>query len=155
MPNWMRVSGEVVEGYRVASGQAEDTPYPGGSIEMQIPFFLERGLDLRPFHAATIGVSCRPVTFSLEKPAYTFREVKWSPEHDPEDFSFSPCRILFANNTYDGFVYYPRPETKIGHFHDRATLEIIAPFIDGIRYGVTVELELDAEQISILGTEDR
>jgi hypothetical protein len=155
MTKWKRIVGEVVEGYGVASGRSEDSPYPRGSIEMQIPFFLGRGLDLRPYYTATIGVSCRPLTFRVVKPEYTFLDVKWSPDHDSEDFSFSPCRIFFNERAYDALVYYPHPENKIGHFHDRSTLEIIAPFIEGIRYGAVVELELDTEQISIGGIENR
>jgi hypothetical protein len=149
MPNWKRIRGTIREGYRVASGLAEDGPYPEGTIEMQTPFFLERGLDLRPYHAATIGVSCAPATFSIDEPEYTFRAVKWSPGHNAEDFSFSRCRVVFEGKTCDGLVYYPHPETKIGHHHDESTLEVIAPFIDGVRYGAGIELEINTEEIKI------
>jgi hypothetical protein len=152
MPEWKRICGTVTRGYRVASGLADDSPYPAGTIEMQTPFFLERGLDLRPYHAATIGVSCRSSAFSVDRPEHTFRAVKWSPEHDAEDFSFSRCRVLFEGRTYEGLVYYPHPDTKIGHHHDDSTLEIVAPFIEGIRYGSGVELELNTEEITIRKT---
>jgi hypothetical protein len=149
MPVWKRIKGTVIEGYRVASGISEESPYPTGTIEMQLPYFLERGLDLRPFFSATIGVSCHPRTFVVRDPAYTFRNVKWSPEHHAEDFSFSACRVLSRGEVFDGFVYYPHPDTKIDHYHDASTLEIIAPFIAGIRYGVEIELEINEQEITI------
>lgn len=150
MPTWRRIAGTVVEGHRVASGAAKDSPYPKSSIEMQTPFFLERGLDLRPFFAGTIGVSCTPVEFDITKPEFTFRDVKWSPDHHSEDFSFSRCRIVFEGVAYDGWVYYPHPETKLGHFHDRSTLEVLAPYIPGIRYGVDVGLDINPDEVEIV-----
>jgi len=149
MLKWKPFSGRVVRGHGVASGAAEDSPYPLGTIEMQTPFFLERGLDLRPYHPATIGVSIHPLTFALISPALTFRDVKWSPNHHAEDFSFSPCRLTCAGMTYEGWVYYPHPETKIGHHHEASTLEVITRFVDGIQYGAAVEVEINEEEISI------
>jgi hypothetical protein len=147
VPRWQKVGGRVVRGYRVASGEAEHSPYPRGTIEMQTPFFLERGLDLRAYHPATIGVSIYPVTFVFVSPQYTFRGVKWSPDHPAEDFSFSPCRLSFAGRCYDGWVYYPHPETKFAHPHDPSTLEVITGFVEGLHYGARVELEIDGEEI--------
>ena len=149
MLQWKPVSGRVVRGHGVASGAAEDSPYPRGTIEMQTPLFLERGLDLRPYHPATIGVSIHPLTFALTSPAHTFRDVKWSPDHHAEDFSFSPCRLTFAGTTYEGWVYYPHPETKIGHYHGASTLEVITRFVDGIQYGAAVGVEINKEEIEI------
>jgi hypothetical protein len=150
MPNWKRIAGTVVEGHRVASGTTKDGPYPMGSIAMQTPFFLERGLDLRSYFAGTIGVSCASIIFDIADPEYTFCGVKWSPDHHAEDFSFSRCRIEYDGSTYDGLVYYPHPDTKIGHFHDRSTLEILAPFIRGIRYGVEVKLDINPDEITVI-----
>jgi hypothetical protein len=139
----------VVKGYRVASGQATDSPFPKGTIEMQTPFFLREGLDLREYYPATIGVSCGPLTFTVKQPEYTIRNVKWSLEHHAEDFSFSRCRVTFEDVTVDGLVYYPHPDTKIGHYHDNSTLEIIAPYLDGIQYGELVEVDINTDEISI------
>jgi hypothetical protein len=150
MAHWKTVSGIVVEGFRVASGAAQDSPYPRGTIEMQAPYFRALGLDLTPCHPATIGVSCRPLTFAVRNPEFTFRGVKWSPEHDAEDFSFSRCRITVGDAERDGLVYYPHPETKLGHFHDDSTLEILAPHIDGVYYGVEVRLEINTDEIDVV-----
>lgn len=36
--HWKIVEGVVKEGHQVASGMAKDSPYPRGTIEMQLPF---------------------------------------------------------------------------------------------------------------------
>ncbi len=149
MSNRKTVTGIIVEGHRVASGTAENSPYPRGTIAMQAPFFRAAGLDLAPYYPATIGVSCRPLFFSLVKPEYTLRNVKWSPEHEGEDFSFSRCRITVGDATCDGLVYYPHPETKLGHFHDAFTLEIIAPFMKDVFYGAVAKLEINTDEIAV------
>lgn len=43
----------------------------------------------------------------------------------------------------DGWIYYPHPETKIQHFKDSSTLEILVPYIEGIKYGESVEIDID------------
>lgn len=145
---WQVVHGVVVEGYGVASGRS-GSPYPRGTIEMQTPHFAERGLDLTPYYAATINVNIQPRTFFVTAPAHTFRNVRWSPEHEPEDFSFSACRVRVREHWVDGLVYYPHPETEIGHPHDPSTVEVLAPFIPGIEIGAVVDLALDGREISV------
>ena len=123
-PNKLQsVAGIVVRGYRVASGLASDSPYPAGSIEMQMPHFLARGLDLRPYFPGTLNISIHPATFSIQEPAYTFRQVAWSPAHPAENFSFARCHLGFDGSMVAGLVYYPHPETKPGHFQEASTLE--------------------------------
>jgi hypothetical protein len=82
-------------------------------------------------------------------PAYTFRHVSWTDLHPPEDFSFSPCNVLFQSEVYDGFVYYPHPETKIRHFQDASVIEVIIHMISGIVFGSRLELALKTEEIRI------
>ncbi|MEM9542476.1 MAG: hypothetical protein AAGA60_23670 [Cyanobacteria bacterium P01_E01_bin.42] len=150
MMNWIAVKGIVKPGYGVASGQGENTPYPQGSIAMQAPFFQQLGLDLTPYFPGTLNISIEPQQFSLLKPEYTFRQVKWYAESPAEDFSFSPCRLTFQKKTYSSLIYYPHPETKPQHFQDRSTLEILAPLISAIRYNSFVEIELNDRAIKIL-----
>jgi hypothetical protein len=147
---WKTVAGVVVAGHQIASGRSKESPYPRGSIEMQIPFFKELGLDLSSDYPATLNVSLRPAQFVVQMPQYTFHGVKWSPEHAPEDFSFSPCRLSYYSRTYGGWVYYPRPETKLGHFQDPGTIELILPRIPGIQYGDRVEVSVRSEEILIV-----
>jgi hypothetical protein len=143
------VPGIVVSGHGVASGTASDTPYPAGSIPLQLPHFRSLGLDLTALHPATLNVSIGPRRFQLTNPRHTFRQLRWIEGSPPEDFSFSPCRVRFAAETYDGFVYHPHPETKERHHQDPSTLEIITACIPEIRYGDRVELELEADEIAV------
>ena len=133
------IDGTVVSGHRVASGLSPTSPYPEGTIEMQTPHFFKLGLDLFSFYPGTLNVSIAPHTFEL-MPTQTLHHVKWSPDHDPESFSFIPISLVWQLSTYSGFVYYPRPETKIDHFQDPSVLELILPKIEGITYGDKVAL---------------
>ena len=126
---------------------AKDSPYPRGTIEMQTPYFQELGLDLTPYFPGTLNISIHPHTFKLIKPEYTFGNLQWNLAYPAEDFSFSRCRVIFGGNVYPGLVYYPHPETKIGHFQDPSTVEVIAVKIPEISYGHALELELNSQEI--------
>lgn len=145
-----KVSGVVERGHGVASGQAHDSPYPDGTIKMQVPFFKKLGLDLTSFHAATLNVSITPFRFAVLKPEYRFYNVEWTNNHPPEDFSFSRCRLMFRDLTYDGWVYYPHPETKKNHFQKCDMLEIITQLIPDLDYGNEIEVFLNPEEIKLI-----
>ncbi|MBP0018449.1 MAG: hypothetical protein J7647_12985 [Cyanobacteria bacterium SBLK] len=147
--NWIAVKGVVKPGYGVASGQGDNTPYPRGSIAMQAPFFQQLGLDLTPYFSGTLNVSIAPHQFAFIQPEYAFRQVKWYAETPPEDFSFSPCRLIFQEKTYSSLIYYPHPDTKPQHFQDRSTLEILAPLIPSIAYNSIVKIELSDRAVKI------
>jgi hypothetical protein len=142
------VSGIVVEGHRVASGLSKDYPY--GTLEKQMPFFKELGFDLTRFFSGTLNISIAPQRFALILPKYTFRKVAWTELHPPEDFSFSPCRVHFRGGEYEGYIYYPHPETKIRHFQNPSLIEVIAARIPDMSYGERLELEVDFREILII-----
>ena len=119
------IKGKIIKGYRVASGYSKNSPYPEGSIKMQLPFFKKRGLDLYRFYPASLNISIFPKRFKLINPGHTFRDVKWFADKSEENFSFSACKIIHKDKVYDGYIYYPRPETKPDHFHDESTVEVI------------------------------
>jgi CTP-dependent riboflavin kinase len=144
---YQRIAGVVQSGYQVASGMSDRSPYPAGTIAMQTPIFKALGLDLTPFFPGTLNVSIAPYQFQLFIPEYTFKDVHWAEEFPTEDFSFSPCRLYFQQNRYDSLIYYPHPETKIGHFQDASVVEVLAPYIVGIQYGDRVDLEVNTHQI--------
>ena len=148
---WVFVEGYIKQGHQIASGQAKASPYPKGSIEMQTPFFTERGLDLSPFYSGTLNISIKPKTFEFTEPEFTFRNVNWIEGFPPEDFSFSRCYISVNDRWYPGLVYYPRPETKTQHFHDNSTIEIITEQIPEIGYGDRVKIKLNGEEIILKG----
>lgn len=150
-PEWYTVVGRVKPGYQVASGWATDSPYPQGTISMQLPYFQALGLDLTSCFQGTLNVFIHPYTFELVQPAYTFRHVQWNADSPAETFSFSSCRVRYQNQTYSGWIYYPHPETKPAHFQDASTLEILAPFIAEITYETTIDLEINLREIQLNG----
>lgn len=144
------VTGIIKPGHQVASGNAEDSPYEQGTLAMQLPFFRELGLDLTGFFLATLNVSIAPQTFKFVQPKYTFPQVKWHPNFPAETFSFSPCTVIYQNQSYDALIYYPHPETKIGHFQDASILEVIATEIPEVNYGDRLQLAINPQEIKLI-----
>jgi hypothetical protein len=147
MTEWIHLHGILARGYRVASGPSADYPY--GSLERQRPIFKSRGLDLAGYFNGTLNIDIRPYAFTLQKPAYTFRDVEWTDLHPPEHFSFSRCRVIYAGAEYDGWVYYPHPETKERNFQNPSLVEVIAMPIPGIDYGAELQVLLNPEEITV------
>jgi CTP-dependent riboflavin kinase len=144
------VSGVVVPGYRVASGTTDNSPYPKGTIELQAPLFKVLGLDLTPYFPGTLNISISPHTFVMRSPSYTFRDVHWMEGYPAEDFSFSPCKVLFDGSAYESLIYYPHPETKIGHFQNDSLIEVIAPLIAGLKYGDRVAITVNPAEVLLV-----
>ncbi len=145
----IRVHGLIQEGYRVASGPSADYPY--GALSRQRPLFASRGLDLDSYFNGTLNIDVSPRAFKLVRPEFTFYNVEWTDLHPPENFSFSRCNVIFKEVEYDGWVYYPHPETKLRHFQNPSLLEVIAKEIKDVRYGDEVDVLLNAHEISIEG----
>lgn len=144
------IIGIIKPGHQVASGRAKDSPYERGTIEMQLPFFRNLGLDLSSFFRGTLNISLSPHSFEMLDPEYTFPLVKWHPNYEAETFSFSPCQLVYQGNNYQAFIYYPHPETKLGHFQDDSIIEAIAPSIPNIQYGDAIELKVRENEIKIV-----
>ena len=144
---WTTIRGVLVEGYRVASGPSKDYPY--GALDRQRPIFKERGLDLSGTFNGTLNIDIRPYEFKMLKPEFTFRNVEWTDLHPPEHFSFSHCRVLYGDAVYDGWVYYPHPETKKRNFQNPSLVEVITLPIPGIQYGDDLQVQLNPERIEV------
>ena len=144
---WNTLRGTLVQGYRVASGPSRDYPY--GALERQKPIFKARGLDLEGYFNGTLNINLRPFTFKLIKPEFTFRNVEWTDLHPPENFSFSRCKVIYKEIEYEGWVYYPHPETKLRHFQDPSLLEVIALPIPEIKYGDEVQVCIHPDRIEV------
>ncbi|MEM9164172.1 MAG: hypothetical protein AAGC54_14030 [Cyanobacteria bacterium P01_F01_bin.4] len=150
MSNWIQIPGVIVQGHGVASGRADDPRFPGGTLRMQKAAFAERGLCLDAYFLGTINVLIAPYRYQVKQSKYTFRQVKWAVDRPAEDFSFFDCRVGLRDcDPQPGLIYYPHPETKPEHFQDPGTLEVLTAFIDGLGYGESVLLTLDASQIVI------
>jgi hypothetical protein len=146
---WTLVRGVLVRGYRVASGPSQDYPY--GALERQRPIFKSRGLNLDGYFNGTLNIDIRPYTFELIKPEFTFHNVEWTDLHPPEHFSFSRCKVIYQDVKYDGWVYYPHPETKLRHFQNPSLLEVIADPIPGIQYKDEVSVLVKPEEVAVSG----
>ena len=145
--SWVFIQGIVVQGYRVASGPSKDYPY--GALDKQRPIFRSRGLDLSGYFNGTLNINIHPHIFKLIKPEFTFQHVEWTDLHPPEHFSFSRCKVIYKNIEYEGWVYYPHPETKLRHFQDPSLLEVVARQIPEIKYGDEVVVFLNPEEITV------
>jgi hypothetical protein len=85
----------------------------------------------------------------MQKPEHTFHHVEWTDLHPPEHFSFSRCKVVYNGHEYDGWVYYPHPETKKRNFQNPSLVEVIAMPIPEIKYGDTLEVLLNPEEIIV------
>jgi hypothetical protein len=147
MTEWILLQGRLVQGHRVASGPSKDYPY--GSLDRQRPIFKARGLDLEEYFNGTLNVDIHPYVFTVERPEYTFHHVEWTDLHPPEHFSFSRCKVIYRDTEYDGWVYYPHPETKERNFQNPSLVEVIAKPIPGIHYWDNLQIALNLEEIKI------
>ena len=152
-------SAVLVHGHGVASGQVQDvvesrrSPYPKGTIAMQSPFFAALGLDLSPYWFGTLNLSFSPSEIILNHPDYLFCDLEWTHLHPPETFSFWRIRLRsFGNQDLNvpGLVYWPHPETKMRHWQNLSTLEILAPHINHVSLHQRFELGVDPAAIQIL-----
>lgn len=176
-PAHVAVDGVIVRGHGVASGVSPDSPYPAGTIALQLPYFAARGLDLGGMHPATINVDIAPRSYAIRRPAHTFPEVRWTDLHGAETFSFVRCwltRVPSSSSTmstsstsstvsasktsrpakdveqYPGWIYYPHPETKPMHKQPASVLEVLMPYVRGLTYGDAVTLTFDPDEITIV-----
>lgn len=146
---WQIAKGVVVRGHGVASGRGADRRYGAGTLELQRPCFAALGLDLSGFFDGTLNVDLAPLRGELAQPSYTFRQVRWTERHPPEDFSFSRCQVRWGGGVYEGWIYTPHPETKAAHFQLASMVEILVPFMEGIAYGDEVELWVKAGELAL------
>lgn len=140
---------ELISGHQIASGRAANSPYPAGSIELQIPFFKDLGLNLAKCFSGTLNLSIKPHRFEWIEPDFQFKDVAWIDGFPPETFWFAECSVHFLDKAYSAWIYYPHPATKTQHFHSDHVLEIIAENIPGIAYGDEVVLEYDPKKIRL------
>lgn len=145
--DWIRIEGRVARGHQVASRPSKAYPY--SSLEKQKLFFKERGLDLYSYFNGTLNISIAPLEFEMSHPEFTFPLVEWTDLHPPETFSFSRCKVIFYEEEYEGWVYYPHPETKKTHFQNPSLVEVITYEIPNIHYGDQVMVELNPDEITV------
>ena len=149
------VVARVVPGHGVASGRNGDPRFPGGTIRMQSEHFRGRGIDLGRFHLGTVNVSIAPHAYRVIRPRHTIRQLKWHLTEPAEDFSFFDVKVAAADGKpVDGLIYFPHPDTKPTHFQSPAVLELLLPFIEGLKSGMELTLTIPASQMEIIRATD-
>jgi hypothetical protein len=146
---WQPVSGVIVEGHGVASGRGGDSRFPQGTLALQTPLFEKHGIDLDDYFQGTLNVSIEPYRPVIRQPRKTLRSIKWSPHLPPEDFSFFDCQLIHEQTARDGLIYYPHPDTKPDHEQPPHVLEVLAPFVKGVKSGEAVTLRLRPSQMGV------
>lgn len=144
------VRGEIQSGHGVASGKGKDERYPEGTLKKQFKHFLERGLDLSDYFMGTINLDISPYSYEIKKPKYFFKNIEWSEYIPPENFYFFDVTLYYKDRTYEGLVYMPDPETKEDHMQKPTILELIFPKIEGLEYGLMVDVALKKDQLDII-----
>lgn len=144
-----KIEATLVKGHQVASGQSDSTPYPGGSISLQKPFFEEKGIDLHGYYDGTLNLSIAPKHFTIVQPDHTVENLEWIKGFPAETFFFARCKVSTHEHCYQGWIYYPHPETKTQHFHNNQLIEVLCPFIQELKYGDIVSFEYDDRKIVI------
>ena len=143
--------GIIVQGHRVASGLNGNPDFPGGTIRMQIPYFKSLGLDLSTFYPGTLNIDLSPRVFQPIAPAHSFPRLKWHPVDSAEDFHFFHVTLHMGNRAFDGWLYYPAPETKPKHEQSPYVVELLMPELPGVSYGDSVELSVPAAEGRFVG----
>ncbi len=145
----MKVNGLICEGHGVASGKSDTQRYPKGTLNQQLPYFQEKGLDLSVYFLGTINLNITPYLFKIGKPKYSFVAIPWSVYIPPENFYFFDVIFFFGDKKYKGLIYMPDPITKVDHIQELSILELILPKISGLSYGMKVCIEIVDEQLKL------
>lgn len=117
---------------------------------MQTPHFLARGFDISNLYPGTVNVSIAPLGYRVVMARHTFTKLKWHPTEPAEDFSFFDVQVVRSNESaIAGFIYFPHPATKPEHFQRPDVLELLLPFIEGLHYGMEINLEISTAQMIV------
>lgn len=134
--------GKVIAGYGVASGLGKDRLYPKGTISLQAPFFLEKGIDLSPYFPGTLNIDLSPFVPNPQQPVFD-DVLRWFADIE-ERFLLFPVEIRIKEARYAGLWYYPHPATKPAHFQREGIVELLLPWIEGISVGDQVFVSFPA-----------
>jgi len=144
-----KLAGVLVKGYQIASGTSPVTPYKNGSIALQKPFFEKKGFCMKDLYLATLNIDISHHEFTIIQANYLFENLKWEKNFPSESFSIISCTLIYKTKQYNAYIYYPHIETKTQHLQEKSTLEVLAPFLEDIKYGDELELLLDTSTIHI------
>jgi len=143
------ISGIVIRGHRIASG-LNDLPKTepiNDTIRKQKPFFKMAGIPgIADVFNGTINVDISPLVFTILRPNYE-AECEWERGFN-ERFWFVETSLTHNTQDYRGYVYYPCPGPLKKHVTNNV-LEVLAPPIEGLKYGDAIRLGYDSERLRI------
>ena len=152
LPSETTILAKIVPGYGIASGKTKDSRFPSGTLALQMPFFESSGFDFQLFHQGTLNLDFSPYSFVLGRPSYSFSDFKWCEYFPSENFSFFACCLINPldekRKEYPSFVYWPHPSTKPGFEQPSGILEILAPYIPELQYGMSLVIKSETNIIS-------
>lgn len=134
------IEGRIVAGYGVASGKGGDARFPQGTVRMQLPYFLERGVDLSAYFSGTLNVDVAPAAPTPKGDVFDGL-IHWHADFH-ERFVLSSVEIELRGGRHAGLWYYPHPETKTDHFQRGSVMELLLPWIDGPLAGESIRIKL-------------
>jgi hypothetical protein len=139
----------ISHGHGVASKASGK--YPQGTLSLQYPIFKELGLDLGHCYAGTLNLSIAPNYYKIHAARFNLKNVDWYPARGKtEDFLICDCAIYTENGYVIGYIYQPDPQTKIEHFDDPQSLQVISPFIQNLTDTKPICIYLCSSQIRII-----
>lgn len=175
------LKGKVVQGIKVASGQAgkcqkkfgpdgevtHPGTYHGGTISLQrkamkydkftskhYAKFADE-LDEMDVYNGTVNVKLdQYLILNPKECEWVVKDLYWS-YATVESFTFAKAKMYFpkADVFYDCYLY--RPHCSKLSEHPRDICEVMAPFIPGMVYGEDVEIHLEKKKIKDCGLKDK
>jgi hypothetical protein len=142
------VEGVIEPGFGHASGTRSGR-YPQGTINLQRPHFLARGLDISHCFAGTINLSIAPRQYRVKRPEFVLRDISWMEGRRPENFFIGRCRICGASAPVDGFIYFPDPSTKESSCDSPSHFQLLGPFVPDLTYGARLGVQFRSEEFEL------
>ncbi len=153
----LHTSGKVCPGYGIASKDSVKTQelvsnvYPDKrkvvvdkTVFRQFPFFIEAGVEgIAQMYPGTINVDISPKEFSVRAPDYKVT-CEWI-DGVEETFWLTRVALIYKEKEYTGYIYFPCISEQ--HVARNSMVEIIAERIEGIAYGDSVDVVLNAEKV--------
>ncbi|WOH38232.1 hypothetical protein RI844_03060 [Thalassotalea fonticola] len=153
-PMWIEASGRISKGHGVAGSKSEH--YSAGTIKLQTEYFREQGVDISPYHPATLNIDISPLRIDLVRDAATgspvtktLPDVNWTDNHPPETFSFSDCWLTYREQRYPGLIYYPHPKTKVRHEQNPGIVEVLCTKIPLVEGESNIEIQFNSLEVDL------
>ncbi|MCP4165129.1 MAG: hypothetical protein GY759_04450 [Chloroflexi bacterium] len=143
------VAGVLSSGHGHASGRNPESPYIGGTLNLQYPIFKRLGLDLGECYPGTLNISITPFTYQIIEPEHEFLDIAWFPGRQAENFCFCRCLVFASGRPLGGYLYHPDPATKVTHPDNPSHLQIVSPYIPSLVIGSPVDVGFRSQDVIV------